>query len=313
MACTSVIASSAHAHGAYLDRIEQRGPNELAIYVYSAAMDRVIEQDVLIPDGGSAGRPTAYLLIGAVAEGQDVDWPTKTDLLRFAPGTGVNVVIPHGGAATYYTDWQRDDPNLGRNKWTTYLTSELPGIIDAALRDSGRNAIVGLSMSSTSALALTETAPDLYEAVGAFSGCAETSTPLGQEYVKLTTEKGGGTVENMWGPLDGPGWPANDPLLHADRLRGHTIYISSGTGIPDGHDTLSDYRIDGDQNLLTTQIVEGGAIEFATSQCTRHLAARLSDLGIPALYRPHPGTHSWGYWQDDLHAFWPVMAAAIGA
>ncbi|AYF76288.1 esterase family protein [Nocardia yunnanensis] len=311
---TPLATASAHADGAYLDRIEREGPHELAVYVYSAAMDRVIEQDVLVPESGSAGRPIAYLLFGAVRAEDPVDWPTMTDLLRFAPGTGVDVVIPHGGAGTYYTDWQRDDPVLGRNRWATYLTTELPPIMDAVLHSSGRNAIVGLSMSSTSALALAEAAPQLYEAVGAFSGCAETSSPLGQAYVYLTTHvRGGGDVENMWGPFGSPAWAANDAFLHADRLRGHTLYLAAGSGLPDGHDTLTDPRIDGNAPLLLTQLTEGGVIEAATSECTRHLAARLAELGIPADYRPHPGTHSWGYWQDDLHAFWPAMAAAIGA
>lgn len=314
VALASVIVSPAHAAGAYLDRIEWRGDHQMAIGVYSAAMDRVIEQDVLIPDGGSAGRPTAYLLIGAVKAEDEVDWPTMTDLPRFAPATGVNVVIPHGGGGSYYTDWQRDDPVLGRNRWKTYLTAELPPIIDAALHTSGRNALVGLSMSATSSLALTEAAPDLYQAVGAFSGCAETSSPLGEAYVHLTTGvKAGGDVENMWGPLGSPGWAANDPYLHADLLRGHTIFLSSGTGLPGSHDNLDDYRIAGSTSMLRTQITQGGPIEAATGECTRRLTLRLATLGIPATYRSHPGTHSWGYWQDDLHEFWPAMAAAIGA
>lgn len=313
-ALVPMAVSNAQGDCAYLDHIERRGPNELAIFVYSAAMDRVIEQDVLVPEGGSAGRPTAYLLIGAVLAGQEVDWPQMTDLRDFAPATGVTVVIPKGGGSSYYTDWQRDDPVLGRNRWRTFLTVELPPIMDAVLHSSGRNALVGLSMSSTAALALAEAAPQLYEAVGAFSGCAETSTPLGQAYVYLVTHvHGGGDIENMWGPLSSPAWADNDPLLHADLLRGHTLYLSSGTGIPGSHDNLGDYRVDGSTQTLLTQIIEGGAIEAATSQCTRRLASRLSYLGIPATYRSHPGTHSWGYWQDDLHEFWPIMAAAIGA
>ncbi|GAB2540064.1 alpha/beta hydrolase [Nocardia heshunensis] len=298
---------------AHLDHVSWMDANQMTVGVYSAAMDRVIEQDVLIPDGGSAGRPTAYLLVGAARDDQIV-WQTMTDLPTFAPGTGVNVVIPHGGESSYYTDWQRDDPVLGRNKWATYLTSELPPIMDAVLHATGRNAIVGLSMSSTAALALAEAAPSLYQAVGAFSGCAETSKLPGQAYVYVVTDiHGGGNVENMWGPFGSPAWSEHDPYLHADRLRGHTLYIASGTGFPGTHDNLGDYRVGGDVPTLLNQLIQGGAIEAAASDCTAHLAARLADLGIPATYRSYPGTHSWGYWQDDLHDFWPVMAAAIGA
>ncbi|MEC3917498.1 alpha/beta hydrolase [Nocardia sp. CDC160] len=308
---TPTLIPVAHAESAHLDRIERVSDHELTIYVYSAAMDRVIPQDVLIPDGGSAGRPIAYLLFGATLDDEDTVWQTKTDLLTFAPGTGITIVIPHGGGSTYYTDWQQDDPVLGRNKWKTFLTAELPPIIDAVLHPSGSNALVGLSMSGTSALALTEAAPDLYEAVGAFSSCPETSTPLGRSYVYLTTHvHGGGNVENMWGPIGSSAWTDNDPYLHAELLRGHTIYLSSGNGLPGRHDNLAEA---GSADVLQNQIIEGGAIEAATGQCTLRLATRLAELGIPATYRPHQGTHSWGYWQDDLHDFWPIMAAAIGA
>ena len=42
--------------------------------------------------------------------------------------------------------------------------------------------------------------------------------------------------------------------------------------------------------------------------------ARLRRLGIPArvdLYGP--GTHTWPYWQRELHRSWPLLMGAIGA
>ena len=43
----------------------------------------------------------------------------------------VNVVMPVGGKFSMYTDWNADDPVLGRNKWQTYLTKELPAAVNA--------------------------------------------------------------------------------------------------------------------------------------------------------------------------------------
>ncbi|MDJ0114788.1 esterase family protein, partial [Rhodococcus erythropolis] len=44
------------------------------------------------------------------------------------------------------------------------------------------------------------------------------------------------------------------------------------------------------------------------------LADRLNALGIPATFDFKPsGTHSWGYWQDDLHNSWPMIASSMGA
>lgn len=69
---------------------------------------------------------------------------------------------------------------------------------------------------------------------------------MGQEFVRITVENWGGgqSVENMWDPRNGPLWRAKDPLVHADRLRGTAIYLSTGTGIPVApHDTPADKRV----------------------------------------------------------------------
>jgi len=43
------------------------------------------------------------------------------------------------------------------------------------------------------------------------------------------------------------------------------------------------------------------------------LAERLHELGIPATFDLRDnGTHSWGYWQDDLRSSWPQLSASLG-
>ncbi len=64
-------------------------------------------------------------------------------------------------------------------KWQTFLTRELPPIIDAEFSGNGTNSIAAISMTATSVLNLAIAAPGLYRAVGSYSGCAETSTPMG--------------------------------------------------------------------------------------------------------------------------------------
>ena len=73
----------------------------------------------------------------------------------------MNVVTPIGGAFSYYTDWLRDDPVLGRNKWTTFFTKELPPLIDKQFGTTKVNAIAGISMAGTSVLNLAINAPRL--------------------------------------------------------------------------------------------------------------------------------------------------------
>lgn len=301
------------ADGSALDRIEVVNDRQLTMYVRSAAMDKVIPLEVILPADASAPRPTLYLLNGAGGGEDSATWQTRTDVVNFFGDKNVNVVNPIGGAYSYYTDWQQPDPVLGLNRWTTFLTEELPPIVDATLGTTGENAVAGLSMAGTSVLSLAEAAPSVYRAVGAFSGCAETSTQPGQDYVTFVVSFRGGDVNNMWGPPGSPAWVANDPVVNAEKLRGIDLYISNGTGLPGPHETLAGPMVNGDPGVLANQVIVGGVIEAGTNQCTQRLADRLNTLGIPATYDFRPtGTHSWGYWQDDLHNSWPMIADAIG-
>ncbi|WP_277832660.1 alpha/beta hydrolase [Speluncibacter jeojiensis] len=290
--------------------------------VYSAAMGRPVELQVLRAADPAVPAPVLYLLNGADGGvvGDASTWQNSTDITSFFAGRQVNVVTVVGGAYSYYTDWLRPDPVLGVNEWSTFLTRELPPVMNSALGASGRNAIAGLSMSATSVLSLAEHshtlgpgAGPLYQAVGAYSGCAQTSTAPGVDYVRMVVRgRGGGDVQNMWGPIGGPDWIAHDPARNAENLRGTALYVASGSGLPGPHDTLADPDVHGSPGALANQ-VGGGVLEAAVDQCNHALAQELRDIHIPATFDFTPtGTHSWGYWQDDLHKSWPMIAAATG-
>lgn len=56
----------------------------------------------------------------------------------------------------------------------------------------------------------------------------------------------------------------------------------------------------------------GGALDAMTWSCTQQLRDRFQELGIAATFDfRENGTHSWGYWQEDLHNSWPVLRAAL--
>lgn len=296
-------------------RTQKLDGRQQRMFVYSAAMDREIELRVLTAADNSAPRPTLYLLNGAGGGEDTATWYRQTDAVEFFSDKNVNVVTPMQGAFSYYTDWKNDDPVLGRNKWTTFLTQELPPVIDAALGTDGVQSIAGISMAGGSVLSLAQSAPGLYSSVGAYSGCAQTSTNPGSTYVKMVVEsRGNGKVENMWGPVGDPLWLENDPIVNAEKLRGTPLYISSGSGIPGHHDRLDGQGINGNWNTYANQMILGTIIEAATNQCTHALQGRLNELNIPATYDFTPtGTHAWPYWQDQLHKSWPVIAGPLGA
>ncbi|MFI6774406.1 alpha/beta hydrolase [Nocardia sp. NPDC050412] len=157
-----------------------QGPGRvLDLTVYSEAMGRTLPVEVLPAVDDSQPAPILYLLNG-VDGGTDTgiwsdgnNWLTKTDAERFFADKQVTVVMPVGGGGTFFADWRVDDPVMGRQRWTTFLTAELPSIIDSAFRGAGANAVAGLSMASSAVFRLAIAAPGLYRAVGSYSGwCA---------------------------------------------------------------------------------------------------------------------------------------------
>lgn len=286
------------------------GGRQLEVVVYSAAMDRPITLWMSHP---GAGAPALYLLNGVDGGENGGPWPHRTDVAEFFADQPVNVIVPMSGRASYYTDWIADDPVLGRNKWTTFLTRELPPLLDARFGMTGRNGVAGLSMSATSALNLAIAAPDLYQAVGAYSGCARTSDSVGRLLVRSELAVFGGNAANMWGAPDNPAWTDNDPVLHAEQLRGKALYVSAGNGLPGPHDTFGAQGIGGNPGALLDRVLVGGVMETVVGSCTRPLTDRLAALGIPATVDMRPaGTHAWPYWQDDLHRSWSIFAPALG-
>lgn len=298
------------------------------VWTFSPAMNRDIPVLLIRPQDPAkrANAPTLYLLNGADGGEGRANWLMQTDLVQYyggntdpakgpvTEGIGANVVIPMAGRFSYYTDWVNPAPSLGGvQKWETYMTRELPQAIEPALGANGRRAIAGMSMSATSSLMYAEHHPGFYNAVGSFSGCASTTSGMAPLFVDLTLDRGKATVEQMWGGHNTPAAQRDDALLGAPKLAGQrNIYVSNGTGIAGEHDWPTSPRLNGNLSASGVVIVEGGTIEAATNTCTLEFAWRTQSLGIPVTFNFRPtGTHQWGYWQDDLRAFRPVLMAGL--
>lgn len=293
--------------------IAQRTGRELELAVYSAAMDRVVPVRILPAADPAAPAPVLYLLNGITGGGDGGNWFDRTDIAEFFRDEQVTVVNPLGGAGSYFTDWRADDPVLGRQRWTTFLTRELPPLIDAAFHGTGADALAGISMGAASVFQLALAAPGRYRALGSYSGCARTSDPQGRAIVELVVRSNGGNPDNMWGAPQDSAWRDNDPFVHTEALRGTALYLSAGTGAPGPLDTMDGPGIHGDPHTLADQLLVGGILETVAAGCAVRLRDHLRDLDIPAtvILRPD-GTHSWGYWERDLHESWPIFAAALG-
>ena len=282
------------------------------VLVHSPSMDADINIQVIRPADTSVPRPTLYMLNGAGAGVDSANWLVKTDIVNFFADKNVNVAMPVGGYMSYYTDWERDDPKLGRNKWQTFLTHELPPALDEALGANGVNAIAGLSMSAGSVLDLAIQAPGVYRGVASYSGCAQTSDPVTRTFIRsLIRIRGGGNADNMWGPDGDPRWVQHDPLVHAEKLRGLELFVSNASGLPGQYEMPGVVR-PADSPPLADQTVIGGLIEAGSNICAHNLVNRLGELGIPVTTNfLATGTHSWQYWQDVLRTSWPTLERAL--
>lgn len=285
----------------------------LTLQVYSAAMKKNVEVVVQRAADTSRPRPVLYLLNGIGGGLDGATWQTKTGVFDFLAHRNVNVVMPVGGAGSYYADWRATDPVLGVNKWKTFLLDELSPLVNTALNTNKVNAIAAISMAGTSELQLAEADPAMYKSVAVYSGCAKISDPMGHEFLSFTEDQTEhGNLVNMYGQPSDPMWAANDPYVHADRLRGINLFFSSGTGLPGGYDHLPAEDIATPYDLQR-RITVGGALEAAVRLCTQQTRDRLNTLGIPATYDFYPlGTHAWAYWNDAFLRSWPVLAEGLG-
>lgn len=295
------------------DRIEE-------VTIHSPSMNRDIP--LVLVKAAEPNAPVLYLLNGGGGgEQSSTDWVTQTDVLDFYRDKGVNVVIPMAGMFSYYTDWVQEGPAHlgGPQKWDTFLTQELPAPIEGYLGTTDpKRAIAGMSMSATSSLVLAQQHPELYNAVGSFSGCAATSTQVGWLSASLTLDRGGATPEMIWGPQGSEANLRGDALFNSEKLRGKEIYVSNGSGISGAAESpqnLINRGVEPSTAVANTApgIITGGLIEGATNICTHQLKSRLDSEGIPAHFEfRNVGVHTWTYWQQDLYDSWPVLARGLG-
>jgi S-formylglutathione hydrolase FrmB len=297
------------------------------LQVHSPSMDRDIPVVTIRAKEDAGNAPTLYLLNGADGGSGRANWLEQSSAIDFYANKigNVNVVIPMAGAFSYYTDWQQPsvfdkdgNDKGGVQKWETFLTSELPGVMekDHLKTTNDKRAIVGMSMSASTTLVYAEQHPGLYGAIGSFSGCPATSGGPANSVDAVFGAKGGQvSYEQMWGDRDGDIAHRNDAQLNIDKLRDQqNIYVSTGTGLMGEHDMPSGDILRGNALGSVTPAVEGGVIEAATNNCTHAFKAKADQAGLDQIvYDFHPtGTHQWGYWQDDMINSWPTIANGLG-
>jgi len=273
--------------------------------VHSTANNRDLPVRVLVPAGWSrtATRtwPVLYLLHG----GNDdyTSWTRETDIEQLSADAQVLIVMPEAGRDAIYTDWYR--PNGGPNAglWETFHLTELWDVLRSEYRAGDARAVAGISSGGTGAITYAGRHPGMFRFTAAYSAPLNLFDPLLAAVLFKTASDNGDDPTAMWGsPIFQAGnWRAHNPVDLAAGLSGTGVYLSSGsTGLPG----------DLDPNDFWSPVQFG---EIAVGVNTNLMARRLSTAAVPATVHVYlNGTHSWPYWQRELHTSWPQLIASLG-
>ncbi|MDY6871799.1 MAG: alpha/beta hydrolase family protein [Actinomycetota bacterium] len=272
------------------------------LMVPSAAMGR----DIPVKFQGG-GTKAVYLLDGLRARDDNSGWDIETAAFENYFESGLSVVMPVGGMSSFYTNWQGPAVGNGQTytyQWETFLTSELPAYLAAnkGISPSG-NAVVGVSMSGSSALILAAYHPGQFSYAASLSGYLNLSDGLWPTLVGFAMRDAGGfDATAMWGPRGGPAWKRNDPTVNVGKLvaNGTRIWVYCGTGRP------GELGGGGD---IAAQLLEGITLESNRDFQRAYQSAGGSNATFNF---PANGTHGWGYWGAQLNAMKGDIQRTLG-
>ena len=268
--------------------------------VTSGAMQREVRVEVYRAPAG-VDAPNMYFLDGVGSESPSgwsggMGWGDPEIRNR-----AVNVIVPTGGPSSMWADWAHDDPVLGPNRWETFLTEELPGMLGSGLAGvagplphNGDWGVLGVSMGAASALHLAN-AFEMFGGAGGISGAYSTTDELGYQYARLTVAARNGDATNMWGPRGSQLWLEHDPVANPSGLSGKSVYLSAATGMV-GSSELGRF---GSNEMV---LLDGHILEKGSFESTRALESALAE--VPAVdlkmhYIP-TGIHNWPVFVTEM-------------
>lgn len=278
---------------------------EVDLTVHSPANDRDYPVRLLVPAGWSptASRtwPVLYLLHG----GNDdyTSWTRETDIEAFSATAQVLIVMPDAGRDALYTDWYDTGGGPNAGLWETFHLTELWSLLQGSYRAGDARSVAGISSGGLGAIDYAARHPGMFKYAASYSGPMNLFDPVLQQVLLQTAANNGDDPDAIWGSptAQAANWRLHNPLDLAKGLRGTGLYLSSGTtGLPGDLDPNGSWSLE----QLGEAVV--GASNYA-------MTGRLFLSFIPVttdLYLN--GTHSWPYWQRELHTDWPALMASLG-
>ena len=317
-------ASSARAiaggHGLEVVSATRNGRVERVV-VRTAALAQPVRINVILPVGydsaANAGRryPTLYLFHGT--SGGAEDWLAPGRAIEASRGYPMIVVAPDAGydsdGGSWFTNWVDQQTSLGTANWETFHIDQMIPWVDHSFRTDARRsqrAIAGLSQGGFGSLSYAARHPDLFVSGAAFSGAADIARDPRAQTIGAVVVGGIMTGLNQVEPNA----PFGDPVTNAINWRGHNpanlvtnladtdLELWTGNGEPGPLDDPSD-------PTGTPALAGQMAIEAIVHESATYFIAAAKAAGVDYFYDDYgPGTHAWGYWVRDLHAYLPRLA-----
>ena len=287
--------------GAYVVSEKPIADRILDLTVQSPALGRTAIVRLITPVGWDHRRrgqqwPVLYLLHGCCDTPDS--WTRETDVEDIPALRNVLVVTPEAGAFGWYSDWWNNGAG-GPPAWETFHLSEVRGLLERRYGAGERRVIAGLSMGGAGAMTYAARHRGMFRAAASFSGVVH---PLADPYGLLDAFAFFGSADPyaIWGDpvaqLDI--WTAHDAVYLAPSLRGIGLFLSAGNGLPGPFDP-PEQEVDFQERFLLGQSLA--------------LTGRLRELRIPVTTDFYgPGTHTWPYWERELHRSLPMLLSALG-
>ncbi|MFJ4466192.1 alpha/beta hydrolase [Streptomyces sp. NPDC089424] len=296
-------AGAAHSAGAEVVAVTQVADRQVDLSVRSTALGgRTVKVRLLTPDGWNPDDrrrhwPTLWLLHGCC--GDYTSWTRMTDVAETDSLRDVLVVMPEAGWNGWYTDWWNHGEG-GDPAWETFHTVELRRLLESDWGAGRDRVVAGLSMGGQGALLYAARHPGMFKATAAYSGSAHPL--LNQESVDrimgLFAGQGNDPLR-IWGDPVAQRriWQSHDPYHLAKRLKSLPVYLSCGDGTagpldPPGATNPLEADFNRQNHALAAELKRVGA---------RHVTTHFYG----------PGTHTWAYWQRELHASLPLLLTAL--
>lgn len=239
---------------------------------------------------------TVIMLDGMRAQYDYSGWEINTNIQEMVR-SGVNVVEPIGGPASFYSDWDAPSNFNGqpfRYRWNCVIANSLVGKLDSmGLRGrSGRYAIMGLSSGGNAALTIAAHNRSKFDRAGSLSGYNWLTAPgmrTALRIAMLDVAPAPFNIDAMWGPPWSPRWAYHDPASNIALMKGMKVFIGSGNGLFGRYNALPN---------VVDDLTKGSTLEMLAFAQAKAFEFSASVQGLPVMTYYANGTHAWGYWQD---------------